>query len=277
MSLFILKNIVHSYPESPVPALKGVSLELAKNENAALIGHVGSGKSTLLKLLVGLLRPSGGEIIFDGGKMPLKGEKLRKLRRRVGIVFQFAEAQVFETSVIREAAFGLENFDFPQEEVNKLAAEALKMVNLPPEKFGEKSPFRLSGGERKRLALASILATQPELLLMDEPAAGLDSDGRRILKDILLHRTEKGEGFIISTHDLDFAAETCRRVMILYGGELVYDGNREIFYDINRMSDWGLKPPEIVRYWTEYMKAGIAPSVKVYSLEEAQKAFYKDH
>lgn len=271
--LYALENISYVYPESVSggKSLDRVSLEIDSGEFIALIGEIGSGKSTLLKLLVGLLKPTEGTILFNGAPIPVRGKALRELRRRAGMVFQFAEAQVFESSALKEAAYGLMNYDYPQGDIPGLAREALKMTGLPPEKFGEKSPFELSGGERKRLALASILALKPDMLLLDEPAAGLDSDGRRMLKSVLSAHREAGKGAILVSHDLDLSMELCGRVIILHRGGKVYDGGRDIFYEVEKLKGWGLEEPELVQAWKDIMGKGPASAEKIFSVEDADR------
>ena len=266
-----LEQITVRYPETPnVNSLENFSIDIREGEFIALIGAVGSGKSTLLKTLVGLLKPREGDIFFRNEPYPKKGEKLRELRRKIGIVFQLAEWQVFEATVLDEVLFGLKNYRFPAEEIIGLAKEGLKKVGLDPEKFSGKSPFELSGGERKRLALASILALEPEMLLLDEPAAGLDSDGRKALMEILLNRKKSGKGLILVTHNLDFAAEICDRVVILSDRRKVYDGGRDIFYDFASLNKWKLEAPELTKVWIDLIKSGKAPETRVYSLAEAE-------
>ena len=270
--LFTLDNISYVYPESlsGEKSLDGVSLEIAAGDFIALIGEIGSGKSTLLKLLVGLLKPAEGKVLFECAPIPAKGKKLREVRRRVGMVFQFAEAQVFESSVLNEAAYGLVNYDYPQEDITALSREALDMVGLSPERYGGKSPFELSGGERKRLALASILALKPDILLLDEPAAGLDSEGRNMLKGVLTANRSAGKGAVLVSHDLDLSMELCPKVIVLHQGRKVYDGGRDIFYDVQRLRSWGLEAPELVQAWNDIPGRGLTPAVKAFSLSEAK-------
>ena len=266
-----IKNVCVKYPESPGEnALDKISFETEKSEFICIIGSVGSGKSTLLKTLVGLLRPHEGGIYFNDESYPKKGNRLRDLRRRIGMVFQFAETQVFEATVLDETLFGLRNFDFPENDILRLAEEGLKKVGLEPEIFRNKSPFELSGGERKRLALASILALEPEMLLLDEPASGLDSEGRKALLDILGNRKQSGCGLILVTHNLDFAAEICERVIVLHNGSKVYDGSRDIFYDFESLDNWNLDAPEITKIWHQMIVMGKAPDSKIYSIVEAE-------
>ena len=251
-------------------SLENFSIDIFEGEFIALIGAVGSGKSTLLKTLVGLLKPHDGSIFFRKEPYPKKGLKLRELRRKIGLVFQFAEWQVFEATVLDEVLFGLKNYGFPKEDIVRLANEGLKKVGLDPVKFSDKSPFELSGGERKRLALASILALEPELLLLDEPAAGLDSQGRNALLEILGNRKKSGGGLILVTHNLDLAAEICDRVVILSNYRKVYDGGRDIFYDFESLTKWRLEPPELAKAWTDLIKSGEAPDSRVFSFSEAE-------
>ena len=266
-----LENISVRYPETPnVNSLENFSIDIFEGEFIALIGAVGSGKSTLLKTLVGLLKPHDGSIFFRKEPYPKKGLKLRELRRKIGLVFQFAEWQVFEATVLDEVLFGLKNYGFPKEDIVRLANEGLKKVGLDPVKFSDKSPFELSGGERKRLALASILALEPELLLLDEPAAGLDSQGRNALLEILGNRKKSGGGLILVTHNLDLASEICDRVVILSNYRKVYDGGRDIFYDFESLTKWRLEPPELAKAWTDLIKSGEAPDSRVFSFSEAE-------
>jgi energy-coupling factor transport system ATP-binding protein len=249
-------------------ALEDISLEIAPDDFIALIGPLGSGKTTLLKLLVGLLKPTQGEIIFDNAPLPHKGKKLRQLRRRVGMVFQFAEDQVFEATVKEEIAFALINFEFPQNEIEKLSYVALETVGFNPGKFAHKSPFELSGGERKRLAIASILAFQPQFLLLDEPAAGLDFSGKEFLRQALFSHHHSGRGAILVTHDLDFAMEICTHVIALDQGKVIYDGDRSIYYEVDKLKKWNLHPPELVEYWLE-ISQNYKLKEKVYSVSKA--------
>ena len=252
-------------------ALKSVDLGIYPREFLALIGPIGSGKTTLLKLLLGLLKPTSGEVLFEGSPLPRKGNRLRKVRRRVGMVFQFAENQIFEATVLEEVLFGLKNFEFPRDQLEILARQGMEMVGLEAEKFADKSPFELSAGEKKRLALASVLALKPEMLLLDEPAAGLDSSGRKALLEILRKHGETG-GLVLVTHDLDLALELCSRVVILFRGEKAYDGGREIFYDFDFLQKCALSPPDFTLAWTELTKAGMTNREMVFDLSSAEKS-----
>jgi energy-coupling factor transport system ATP-binding protein len=269
--IYTFRNVSHIYSEAgKIPSLIDINLEIRAGEAIALIGEIGSGKSTLFKLLVGLLKPTKGTIQFKGVPLPFSGKRLRELRRQVGILFQFAEAQIFEETVFKEVAYALSNFEFPEEDIHSIVAETLTSIGLPAEEYMEKSPFEISGGEQKRVALASVLAFKPKLLLLDEPAASLDYSGKTDLIRLLKNRRDTGEGFIVITHDLDLAMEVCDRVMVLREGRLVYDGSREIFYDQERLQDWGLETPELAEYWADLMIEGFTPSSRVYSISEAK-------
>jgi len=268
--LYSLKNITCCYAESGgVKALDGIDLEVDSAEFIALIGAIGAGKSTLLKLLIGLLKPVSGEVLYKGKALPGSGAGLRNLRQEVGISFQFAENQIFEATVRREAAFGLRNFEFPPDEIPRLTEEALALFGLNPQIFGERSPFDLSAGERKRLALASIFALKPQFLLLDEPAAGLDSQGVKILKSALSEHRSFGGGALIVTHDLDFAAAICPRVVILSQGRKLYDGDRSVYYNSEILSAAALDAPEIVQAWQEIQLQNSSLRKNIFTLEEA--------
>jgi len=268
--LYSLKNVTCRYLETPgIAALDCVDLEIAGNEYAALIGPIGAGKSTLLKLLIGLLKPVSGAILYQGGRFPDSGTELRNLRKNTGIAFQFADNQIFEATVRREIAFGLENFAFPAEEIPRLTEEALSLFGLNPDLFGERPPFDLSAGERKRLTLASIFALRPQFLLLDEPVSGLDGNGIMVLKEALQANRRGGGGALIVTHNLDFAAEMCPRVIILQQGKKLFDGDRSVYYDEGIMTAAGLEPPEIVEAWKEMQENNPTLPSKVFSLQEA--------
>jgi energy-coupling factor transport system ATP-binding protein len=274
--LFELTDVSYRYPEGlGSNALSAIDLRVFADDTIALIGAVGSGKSTLLKLLVGLIRPGSGTILFDGEPLPRRGRKIGELHRRVGIVFQSAEAQVFEATVLDEVTYGLKNFNFLEDEVGRLAEEALKKVGIPAEIFGGVSPFELSGGERRRLVIASVLAFQPEMLLLDEPGVGLDSRAKRTLMQILKGHKSGGKGLILVTHDLDLAGEICDKIAILCQGGLVYYGGREILYEFDKLKAWGLHPPELIQEWRELMDTGQVPKEKIYSMAEVEMVLNK--
>ena len=272
MTLYSLKNVSHVYPEAAsAKSLDNISLEIVKGDFIALTGTVGSGKSTFLKLLVGLLKPSSGQILFNGNPIPAKGSGLWDLRKRVGISFQFPDNQIFEATVYDEVAFGLKNYDFPEGIIESRIQSSLDLAGLDYNEFADKSPFELSGGERKRLALASIMALEPELLLLDEPTSGVDAAGKKSLIKSLLEVKDSGRGSLIVTHDLDFAAELCERVVVLHAGKLVYNGSREIFFDPELLRQYKLDTPEFVAEWKKLQNEGRIPIEKVYSLTDAFK------
>lgn len=264
-----LNGVSYSYPQSSSLALDDVSLKIDNGEFIGLIGPVGSGKSTILLTLVGLIRPQRGFVLIAGKPLPKKGGLLREHRRRVAMVFQFPESQIFESTAQKEVAFGLKNFDFPPDEIEARTGATLDMVGLPRANFDERSPYDMSGGERRRLALASILALEPKILLLDEPTAGLDAEGRQFLRNTLKEYHRRGGSVILVSHDLDFAAELCHRVVIMGGGKILYDGSREVFYDFFLMKKSRLRPPELAVAWDDLHQRGRVPAKKVYSLSEA--------
>ncbi|MBC8204642.1 ATP-binding cassette domain-containing protein [bacterium] len=264
-----LDKVTYTYPHSRYPALDNVSISFEENGFVSLIGPIGSGKSTLLTTLMGLVIPGSGRVYVDGSVMPKRGKELREHRRKAGMVFQFPEMQIFESTALREVMFGLRNFEFPADEIEERAFSALDMVGLPPHQFAGRPPFEMSGGEKRRLALASILALRPEFLLLDEPTAGLDARGKILLKDILGQYQTGGGSVILVTHDLDLAAELCRRVVIMSDGRILYDGSREVFYDFFMMKKSRLRPPELVLAWENFRMEKKVPNRRVYSISEA--------
>ena len=211
-------------------ALKDVNFEIPDGQFVGLIGHTGSGKSTLIQHLNGLIKPTSGRILYNGTDIHSEGYSLKKLRSKVGLVFQYPEHQLFEIDVLADVAFGPKNLGLSQEEAKKRAIEALQLVGIKEEQY-TLSPFELSGGQKRRVAIAGVLAMQPEVLILDEPAAGLDPGSRREILDTIAHLyKETGMTVILSSHSMEDMAEYARRLLVMNQGELVMDGTpKEIF------------------------------------------------
>lgn len=228
-----VKNLFHIYnKKSPirVNALNGVSLSIKPNTISAIIGETGSGKSTLVQHLNGLLIPNEGEVIVDDFVIRnKKNKRLKELRRHVGLVFQFPEYQLFEETVIKDVMFGPKNFGLKVDEAKELAIDALKKVNID-ESYYERSPFELSGGEKRRIAIAGILALKPDILVFDEPTAGLDYDGVKAFIDLVKSLKEEGKTIVIVSHDMDFVLRYVDEVFLLEDGKLSFNGTpQELF------------------------------------------------
>ena len=231
-----IKDLRYVYlPKTPNAnvALDGVSLTIPDNAFAAFIGRTGSGKSTLVQQLNALLIPTSGEIQVDDFKIvskKRKNKKIKELRKHLSLVFQFPEYQLFEETVEKDVAFGLKNFGVKNDEAIKLAHEALLSVGLN-EKYFQKSPFELSGGERRRVAIAGILAINPDILVLDEPTAGLDVKGAKDVMSLVQKMHENGKTIIMVTHDMDLVMKYCDLVYVLKDGKLAYQGSIDKLFD----------------------------------------------
>lgn len=255
------EHLTHTYaPGTPLesPALKDVSLEIAPGERVGIAGHTGSGKSTLVQHLAGLLTPTDGRVRLDGTPAHERSGTARDHRRRIGIAFQYPEDQVFEQTVFQEVAFGPRNQGLDKSEIAERVRWALEMVGLDPSKVTDRVPFTLSGGEMRRVALASILAMRPEVLVLDEPTAGLDPQGRReLLSRMQAWQEETNATHILVSHDLDALARTVERVVVLKEGRVLADGpTRRVLSDGDLLQAAGLDVPQPVALLRMLHKAG---------------------
>lgn len=242
------KNVTYVYsPNSPLEkiGLKDVSFEIKDNSFVALIGHTGSGKSTLIQHFNALLKPTEGEIEIAGNKITpnTSNKNLKELRRKVSLVFQFPETQLFETSVLRDIAFGPKNFGYNEEEANKLALKWLKKVGLP-EEIADSSPFDLSGGQMRRVAIAGVMAYQPDILCLDEPAAGLDPRARKEMMNLFRDYQSKGHTVILVTHNMNDVVNFADDVLVMEHGRLIkHDTPENVFADKNWVEEHSLEEP----------------------------------
>lgn len=247
--LIRVENLSHTYaPGTPLAhaALRGVSLEIAQGERVGLVGRTGSGKSTLVQHLAGLLKPTSGRVLLDGVAAHTRSSAAQ--RRKIALAFQYPEHQIFEHTVLREVAFGPHNLGLAKDEVAGRVSWALEMVGLDAEEMGTRVPFTLSGGEMRRVALASALAMRPEVLILDEPTAGLDPQGRReLLGRVARWQEEIGLTLILVSHDLDELARVVERVVLLDGGQVAADGPvRRVLSDGDLLRASGLDVPQPV-------------------------------
>ena len=256
-----LENVSYIY-QNGTPfasaALSDVSLTIKDGSYTALIGHTGSGKSTILQLLNGLLVPTDGEVrVFDTLITPTSVNKeIRQIRKQVGLVFQFAENQIFEETVLKDVAFGPQNFGVSREEAETIAREKLALVGIDESLF-ERSPFELSGGQMRRVAIAGILAMEPRILVLDEPTAGLDPIGRKELMNLFKKLHHDGITIVLVTHLMDDVAEYADQVYVMEKGRLVKSGEPSfVFQDIDFMEKIQLGVPKITRFAQKLIKRG---------------------
>jgi len=268
----IIQQLSHTYlPGSQLayPALSDISLTIQDGEFLGIIGHTGSGKSTLIQHLNGLLLPTAGSVLVDG--LDTREKKLRKkIRSLVGMVFQYPEYQLFEETVERDVAFGPKNMGLDEAEIATRVSEALQLVGLNPSEFAEKSPFELSGGEKRRAALAGILAMRPKYLVLDEPMAGLDPRGRReILALIESLRRDFGTGIVMVSHSMDDVAMYADRIAVLDQGSLfLVDSPEAVFSHSAELLEMGLNLPQATQLVRALRARGIAMEHDYFRMDE---------
>ena len=274
-----LKNVSFTYePGLPdaVKAVDDVTLTIRKGEFAAIIGHTGSGKSTLVQFFDGLLTPTEGTVLFDGQDISAKDFSLKMLRGKVGLVFQYPEYQLFEAEVLKDVCYGPKNLGKSKEEQEEAAKRALTLVGIP-EEYYDKSPFELSGGEKRRVAIAGILAMDPEYMVLDEPTAGLDPEGRDEILDLcrsLAH--DRGIGIVLVSHSMDDVAEYAERTIVLDHGKVVYDDEtRKVFMHWEKLEEMGLSAPEILYIVKMLREKGIDIPQDIMSVDEARDELLK--
>ena len=251
-------------------ALKDVNFEIPDGQFIGLIGHTGSGKSTLIQHLNGLLKATSGELYYN---IYTQGYNMRELRSKVGLVFQYPEHQLFEVDVFSDVCFGPKNQGLPKEEIEDRAKRALEAVGLD-ESFYTQSPFELSGGQKRRVAIAGVLAMEPEVLILDEPTAGLDPKGRdEILDQIAALHKEKGMTIILVSHSMEDIARYADRLMVMNHGEKVFDGTpKEVFKHYKELETMGLAAPQITYLVQDLRKHGVEIDDEITTVEEARQA-----
>ena len=259
------KNISYIYSTGTPfekKALDDVSISFKGGCITGLIGHTGSGKSTLVQLANGLLKPASGQVLLDGHDIWENPKEIRSVRFRVGLVFQYPEYQLFEETILKDIAFGPKNLGFDKKKCEEKARYAMQLVGLPAE-LEKVSPFSLSGGQKRRVALAGILAMEPEYLILDEPVAGMDSPGKRMLFQLLHHlNKDKGITIVLVSHNMDDVAAHADRVLIMEDGTLKMDGTaREIFARKDDLTTMGLGLPQTVEFYLELRKMQIQESI----------------
>ena len=271
-----LKNVSYTYGKGTVfevNALSDINLAIEEGQFIGVIGHTGSGKSTLIQHFNALMQPTEGKVLFEGED--IWGEKYdrRALRSKVGLVFQYPEHQLFEADVLSDAAFGPKNQGLSKEEAEARAREALAQVGFP-EKFYGHSPFELSGGQKRRVAIAGVLAMNPKVLILDEPTAGLDPKGRdEILDQISYLHEKRGITIILVSHSMEDVARYADRLIVVNDGKIPYDGTpREVFTHYEELEKIGLAAPQITYIMHDLAAKGLAVDVHATTVEEAKKS-----
>ncbi len=277
----IVKNLTHIYNEGmpfASKALDDVSFEIKDRDFVGLIGHTGSGKSTLIQHLNGLLKPSSGEIFINDFNITDKNLNLTEIRKRVGVVFQYPEYQLFEETIDKDIAFGPSNLGLEESEIHNRVKASMEAVGLDYEGFKDKSPFELSGGQKRRVAIAGVIAMNPEVLILDEPTAGLDPGGRaeifNLIKD--LHE-KKNMTIILSSHSMDDMAKLAKTLIVMNHGSVEFMGTpREVFKsNASKLKDIGLDIPQVLELALKLREKGFDISEDILTLEEAKQEILK--
>ena len=271
-----LRQLTHIYSQgTPFEhvALQNVDLTVAPGEYLAVIGRTGSGKSTLMQHLNGLLRPTSGQVLFEGEDIWGSKERTRQVRFQVGLVFQYPEYQLFEETVYRDIAFGPTNMGLDQAEVDRRVRQAARFVGLSDHTL-EKSPFDLSGGQKRRVAIAGVIAMEPKVLILDEPTAGLDPAGAaQILGNIRAYHREKKAAIILVSHSMNEVAREAQRLVVFRDGTIPYSGTpQEVFSHGSELEKMGLGVPEMTRVFSRLRDMGYQVPASVYTVEQARDA-----
>ncbi|NTW70730.1 MAG: energy-coupling factor transporter ATPase [Eubacteriaceae bacterium] len=274
MSIEITK-LSHIYSQNTPfesSALCEVSAVIEKGDFIGLIGHTGSGKSTLIQHLNVLLKPTSGSILIDGVDINAKGTKVRDIRQKVGLVFQYPEHQLFEETVAKDVAYGPGNLGLPENEIVQRVKDAVNMVGLDYEKIKDKSPFELSGGQMRRVAIAGVLAMSPDILILDEPTAGLDPKGRDdILKVIKELHKENNITVILVSHSMEDIAKHVNKIMVMYNGKIeFYDTPEKVFAQADRLEEIGLGVPQVTYLMKELKKTDPLVRDDIYTIDQAK-------
>ncbi|MBQ9268186.1 MAG: energy-coupling factor transporter ATPase [Oscillospiraceae bacterium] len=270
------KELTHIYSRgTPFErvALDSVNFSVNPGEFMGIIGHTGSGKSTLIQHLNGLLKPTDGQVLFDG--TDIWGDKhfTRQVRFKVGLVFQYPEYQLFEETVFKDISLGPKNMKLPEEEIRRRVYEAAAFVELP-DSVMELSPFELSGGQKRRVAIAGVIAMEPDVLILDEPTAGLDPKGReQILSNIRAYQDARHATVIMVSHSMEEIADSVERLVVIHDAHIAMDGTpREVFAHASELESMGLSVPQVTNVFLRLRKMGLDVDTSVYTTEQAKAA-----
>ena len=275
MSVIRTENLTYTYSQGTPfekTAVKDVNIEIEEGELVGIIGHTGSGKSTLIQHLNGLIKPTSGKIFSDGADIHDKNIKLRDVRFKVGLVFQYPEYQIFEETVYKDIAFGPTNMGLDEGEIDKRVRETAKLVGID-DSLLNKSPFELSGGQKRRVAIAGVMAMRPKVLILDEPTAGLDPRGREmILGQIKHYHEETGSTVLLVSHSMEDVARFAQKILVMNKGEVFcYDTPPAVFARADEIAAIGLSVPQITKVFSMLRSRGIDIRGDVYTIEFAMK------
>lgn len=270
-----IENLTYVYmPKTPFEkkALDNVSLEIEDGEFLAVIGHTGSGKSTLIQHLNGLLKPASGKIYVDGTDITDKDTKLVDIRKKVGLVFQYPEYQLFEETIAKDIAYGPSNLGLNEDEILKRVKKSMEMVGLNYEEYKDISPFELSGGQKRRVAIAGVIAMEPKVLILDEPTAGLDPAGRDdILEQIKLLHEKYNMTIILVSHSMEDVGKLAEKIIVMNDGHIELQGKpKDVFKEIDTLEKIGLAVPQVTYLMRELKKKGFNVSEDIFTVEKAK-------
>ena len=252
--------------------LKNINFKISAGEFIGLVGPSGSGKTTLLQHFTGLLQPTSGKITVDGRDIWDNNFNLKSLCKRIGLVFQFPETQLFEDTIFKDVAFGPKSLHLNETEIELRVNQALRSVGLDEQNMADRSPHQVSEGEKRRIALAGVLAMAPEMLVLDEPTAGLDYNSAKKIISILKNLNKKGTTILLISHDLDIVFQLAKRIIILYDGIIYFDGNRNaLFSHINHLKNANLEIPQIIKLAKFLKEINVISDWKLYSINQLKR------
>lgn len=274
MPILETKNLSYVYSDGTpfrVTAIDNVNISIEKGEFVGIIGHTGSGKSTLVQHLNGLLTPTSGEVLLDGKNINESKATRRQARFKVGLCFQYPEYQLFESTVYKDISFGPKNMGLSEEDVDSHVKKAAEFVGLKPDMLN-KSPFDLSGGEKRRVAIAGVMAMEPEILILDEPSAGLDPRGRDMIADMISsYRKTTGSTVIIVSHSMEDVAKSADKVLVMNKSKVEMFGTvNEVFSKVERLAEIGLNVPQLTQIFLNLKHNGIDVRTDIYTIESAE-------
>lgn len=271
-----IENLTHVYMQNgpfEKKALDDVNIDIKDGEFVALIGHTGSGKSTLIQHMNGLLEATSGKIIVDGDDITKEGVKLSDVRKKVGLVFQYPEYQLFEETIEKDISYGPTNLGLDKDEIHRRVIKSMEMVGLDYEFYKNKSPFDLSGGQKRRVAIAGVVAMEPKILILDEPTAGLDPKGRDdILDQIKILHEKYNMTIILVSHSMEDVAKIAEKVIVMNKGKVALQGTpSEVFKEVDTLENIGLGVPQVTYLMRELRNKGFNVSDEVYTIEQCKK------